>query len=94
MITEEAINELAEFIVKGFMKNPQFSKHKKHENLAVEQFRKAMSNDKEEVMISLTRFHAWMEKWKIPADASSLREFELLIAKEKEGEEVATNQEQ
>lgn len=62
MLSDESLEEFAEIIVSGFFKSPTISKFGKHKEMAVESFKQMLLANRENVEISMSRFHDWMHK--------------------------------
>ena len=69
MIPDDALKELAEILVEGFYKSPDVAKKGASvKKVAIESFQRMLIANKENVEISLRRFHDWMHKNKVGVD--------------------------
>jgi hypothetical protein len=63
MLADAALKELAEILIEGFYKSPDIAKKGGAvKKIALDSFQKMLIANKENVEISLSRFHDWMHK--------------------------------
>ena len=62
MLTDEALKELASILIEGFYKSSEIAKHGAVKRMVLDSFQKMLISNKENVEISLKRFHDWMHK--------------------------------
>ena len=63
MLTDDALKELASILIEGFYKSPDIAKKGAGlKKVALDSFQKMLIINKENVELSLRRFHDWMHK--------------------------------